>query len=77
MIISRTGKGKNNSFLCTKKTYSDFELKFEVKLDDLLNSGVQIRSKSTGDTKRRPRPHIPQVEIAANTAIPSASTARR
>lgn len=34
-----------NSFLCTKKLYSDFELELEFKVDPLLNSGVQIRSE--------------------------------
>ena len=33
-----------NTFLCSKKTYADFELKFEVKLNKTGNSGVQIRS---------------------------------
>jgi hypothetical protein len=39
-------KGINfNTFLCSKKTYKDFELKFLVKLTPSGNSGVQIRSK--------------------------------
>ncbi len=40
-----------NSFMCTTTEYSDFVLEFEVKVDTLLNSGVQIRSHSreTGD----------------------------
>lgn len=33
-----------NSFMCTEKEYSDFILEFEVMVDTLLNSGVQIRS---------------------------------
>lgn len=33
-----------NSFMCTEEEYSDFILEFEVKVDTLLNSGVQIRS---------------------------------
>jgi hypothetical protein len=39
--------GKFNTFLCSKATYKDFELKFQVKLtgkDWTGNSGVQIRS---------------------------------
>lgn len=37
---------KFNTFLCSKKKYKDFELKFEVRLKDGKgNSGVQIRSK--------------------------------
>ncbi|MCK7541769.1 MAG: DUF1080 domain-containing protein [Marinilabiliales bacterium] len=35
-----------NSFMCTTEEYSDFILEFEVKVDTLLNSGVQIRSHS-------------------------------
>ncbi|MFT4664352.1 MAG: hypothetical protein ACI8YQ_000222 [Polaribacter sp.] len=35
-----------NSFLCTKKMYGDFILELEVKVDSLLNSGIQIRSQS-------------------------------
>ena len=33
-----------NSFMCTTEEYADFILEFEVKVDTLLNSGVQIRS---------------------------------
>lgn len=33
-----------NSFLCTEKSYGDFVLEFEFKVDPRLNSGVQIRS---------------------------------
>ncbi len=65
MIIGKTNQGSPNSFLCTRKEYGDFELKFEVKLDDPLNSGVQIRSKTKGGT-RMGRVHGPQVEIATD-----------
>jgi hypothetical protein len=34
-----------NSFLCTDKTYGDFVLEYEFKVDPRLNSGVQIRSQ--------------------------------
>ncbi len=64
-VVGKTNEGSPNSFLCTVKEYGDFELKFEVKVDDALNSGVQIRSKSKGDTKDG-RVHGPQVEIATN-----------
>jgi hypothetical protein len=37
---------RHNTFLCSKKTYKDFELKFQIRLKDGVgNSGVQIRSK--------------------------------
>ncbi|MGH7169296.1 MAG: 3-keto-disaccharide hydrolase [Gemmataceae bacterium] len=36
---------KHNTFLCSKKKYGDFELKFKIRLKDGVgNSGVQIRS---------------------------------
>jgi len=41
-----------NSFMCTTEEYSDFILEFEVKVDTLLNSGVQIRSHSTENGER-------------------------
>jgi len=64
-IVGTTSEGSPNSFLCTDKQYSDFELKFEVKVDDQLNSGVQIRSQTKGDDPMG-RVHGPQVEIATN-----------
>ena len=64
-IVGKTNEGSPNSFLCTKKSYGDFELKFEVKVDDALNSGVQIRSASKPDVDNG-RVHGPQVEIATN-----------
>src|SRR5262245_44281670 len=64
-IVGKTTEGSPNSFLCTVKEYGDFELKFEVKVDDQLNSGVQIRSKTKGGTKDG-RVHGPQVEIATD-----------
>ncbi len=48
--------------MCTEKEYGDFELVFEVKVDDELNSGVQIRSRSTEEFNKG-RVHGPQVEI--------------
>ena len=35
-----------NTFLCTKKMYDDFILELELKVDQPLNSGIQIRSHS-------------------------------
>jgi Domain of Unknown Function (DUF1080) len=36
----------HNTFLCSKKSYKDFELSFKIRLKDGIgNSGVQIRSK--------------------------------
>ena len=64
-IVGRTNEGSPNSFLCSTKNYCDFELQFEVKVDNALNSGVQIRSESKADYKNF-RVHGPQVEIATN-----------
>lgn len=64
-IVGKTAEGSPNSFLCTEKDYGDFELKFDVKVDNELNSGVQIRSASKKD-KMNGRVHGPQVEIATN-----------
>ena len=65
VIIGKTNEGSPNSFLCTEKEYADFELMFDVLVDDALNSGVQIRSESYPDYKGG-RVHGPQVEIAAS-----------
>jgi hypothetical protein len=65
VILGKTSEGSPNSFLCTDKSYGDFELLFEVKVDDALNSGVQIRSKSDPSINKG-RVHGPQVEIATN-----------
>jgi hypothetical protein len=64
-IVGKTSEGSPNSFLCSDKDYGDFELTFEVKVDDELNSGVQIRSQSKAD-RDNGRVHGPQVEIAVN-----------
>ena len=63
VILGKTVEGSPNAFLCTRQDYADFELKFEVMLDDPLNSGVQIRSRSRVDYSNG-RVHGPQVEIA-------------
>lgn len=68
-IVGTTAEGSRNSFLCTKETYSDFELQFEVKVDQGLNSGVQIRSiereETVGDDYNQQAGRVigPQVEI--------------
>src|SRR5690349_5777534 len=65
VVLGTTNEGSPNSFMCTKKKYDNFELVFEVKVDDALNSGVQFRS-ATKDDKPAERVHGPQVEIATN-----------
>jgi len=64
-ILGTTAKGSPNSFLCTDKKYGDFELVFEVKCHNRLNSGVQIRSKTKNDDPKE-RVNGPQVEIEAS-----------
>ena len=66
-IVGTTKTGSPNSFLCTDKLYGDFELEFDVKCDDKLNSGVQIRSQTKGNTNEG-RVNGPQVEIEAGPA---------
>ena len=51
-----------NSFLCTREDYGDFILEYEVLVDPLLNSGVQIRSQSL-PSYRDGRVHGYQVEL--------------
>ncbi len=71
-ILGRTAPGSPNSFLCTTINFGDFELEFEVKVDDGLNSGVMIRSsqkpESTGSGRndRAGRVYGPQVEIESS-----------
>ncbi|PHS03023.1 MAG: hypothetical protein COA78_19485 [Blastopirellula sp.] len=72
-ILGKTAKGSPNSFLCSDKEYGNFELEFEVKVDEGLNSGVQIRSKTkdTGSDKKNDkvgRVFGPQVEIESGPA---------
>lgn len=40
-----------NTFLCTPRNYADFEMTVELKVDDGLNSGIQIRSEVFDETK--------------------------
>ena len=61
-MVGISTAGTPNSFMCTEKEYSDFILEFEVKVDSLLNSGVQIRSHSI-DSINKGRVFGYQVEI--------------
>ena len=45
-IVGTSKLNTPNSFLATKKKYSDFILEFEVFVENGLNSGVQFRSIS-------------------------------
>ena len=61
-IVGSTVVKEPNSFLATNKDYSDFILEFEFKVDDRMNSGVQLRSHSTKDYQNY-RVHGYQFEI--------------
>lgn len=67
-IYGETKTGSPNTFLGSDKEYGDFELEFEVKVHNKLNSGVQIRSreKTAQDGKDVGRFFGPQVEIEAS-----------
>lgn len=70
-IIGRTVEtsASMNSFLCTTREFSDFELELETMIDPVTNSGIQIRSSTkpvtTGrqNDMRAGRVNGPQVEI--------------
>lgn len=46
-LVGTSKMGTPNSFMATKKTFSDFILEFDVFVENGLNSGVQFRSLST------------------------------
>lgn len=77
VLIGTTVEGSPNTFLI-RGPYRDFELEFEVNVDDALNSGVQVRSHVARDGEAAPagskagkslpagRVYGPQCEIAVN-----------
>jgi hypothetical protein len=77
VLIGTTVDGSPNSFLI-KGPYRDFEIEFEVNVDDALNSGVQVRSRLAKEGDAAPkgskkgkalpagRLYGPQCEIAIN-----------
>jgi len=77
VLVGTTVEGSPNTFLATKTACKDFELQFEVNVDDQLNSGVQVRSHIAkegeipeGSKSGKPLPagrvFGPQAEIAIN-----------
>lgn len=52
MVIGTSKADTPNSFLCTTKEYGDFVLELDVKVDDELNSGIQIRSHVYDEEKQ-------------------------
>lgn len=71
-IVARTVAGSENSFLCTKQEFDDFEMELEVMVDSVTNSGIQIRSQvkplseGEGPNSRAGRVYGPQVEMQRN-----------
>jgi len=61
-IVGCSVPNTSNSFLCTDRIFGDFILELEFKVDDGLNSGVQVRSNSLPSYKNG-RVHGYQVEI--------------
>ncbi len=61
-IVGTTVPSTPNTFLTTNQVFSDFILEYEVKLSDVTNSGVQIRSNSFPEFQDG-RVHGYQVEI--------------
>lgn len=61
-IIGISKLNTPNTFLATKEMYGDFILEFDFKVDDGLNSGVQLRSQSLKEYKNG-RVHGYQFEI--------------
>ncbi|MFW6114260.1 MAG: 3-keto-disaccharide hydrolase [bacterium] len=43
-LVGETAPGVKSSYLCTKESFDDFILEVDFKVDEGLNSGVQIRS---------------------------------
>ena len=44
VLVGTTTEGSPNTFLATSKPLRDFEIEFEVRTDEQLNSGLQVRS---------------------------------
>jgi len=61
-IVGTSVMDTPNSFLTTEKDYGDFIFECDVKVNNKLNSGIQIRSLSTQDYQNG-RVHGYQVEI--------------
>ncbi|NOU61310.1 3-keto-disaccharide hydrolase [Marinifilum caeruleilacunae] len=60
-IVGTSKMGSPNTFLATKRNYTNFILEYEVKMDEGLNSGVQIRTSTDKDFKEG-RPFGLQIE---------------
>lgn len=61
-IVGTTVAGEPNSFLTTEQVYGDFILELELRMDSMMNSGIQFRSESKADYMNG-RVHGYQVEV--------------
>lgn len=61
-IIGTTVAGTPNSFLATEKEYGDFIMELDLKMDSMMNSGIQIRSESSTGYQNG-RVHGYQIEV--------------
>lgn len=69
VIVGTTVPDSVNSFLCSKREFSDFEFEVEVWMDEVTNSGIQFRSRTRPEAigpsweKAMGRVYGPQAEI--------------
>jgi Domain of Unknown Function (DUF1080) len=61
-IVGYTVANTTNSFLCTNEEYGDFIFEVDLKVDDVMNSGIQFRSLSKPDYQNN-RVHGYQMEV--------------
>lgn len=61
-IIGTTVASTPNSFLTTEQEYGDFILELELRMDSMMNSGIQFRSESREDYMNG-RVHGYQIEV--------------
>ncbi len=61
VIIGTSATNTPNTFMATKQQFTNFILEYDMKMDEGLNSGVQIRSHSI-DSYNNGRVHGTQVE---------------
>ena len=55
-IVGETSEGSPNPFLCTTRDYGSFEMEFDVKVHDRLNTGIIVHSprpRAREDRRRR------------------------
>ncbi|MXY68531.1 MAG: DUF1080 domain-containing protein [Acidobacteriia bacterium] len=54
-IVGETADGIPNPFLCTTGDYGDFEMEFDGKVRDRLNTGIIARARERQNTVREGR----------------------